>query len=254
MDIEKELANIEVYYSTHLTITLETVISSIHFWGYRITRMKNDSVKAVKDENRFSLYSFSNKEMPIMNKLDQINHDINNKPETIKKHILKMGIIYFFSLFEAFNREYFKLLFEFKPEIMKSKKKIEYEFLLGFDNYQDLLKSLALREVKDLLRLGIDDLVDEIYKKLKIDIKGDLKRWENLRENYYRRNIIVHNDCKISKDYISKMCLGKQQLGEELKCDIDYVWNCHNNIQDYIAYIDDSVRKKFKLKSLLDSL
>lgn len=71
-----------------------------------------------------------------------------------------MGLIYFFSLFEGFNKDYFQALFTFKPEIMKSKKKIDYEFLLDFNNNKDLSNALAQKEVDALGRSSIDDLVN----------------------------------------------------------------------------------------------
>ncbi|NVM35661.1 MAG: hypothetical protein HWN81_08695 [Candidatus Lokiarchaeota archaeon] len=34
MNINSELTGINVYYTTHLTFILETVISTMQFWGY----------------------------------------------------------------------------------------------------------------------------------------------------------------------------------------------------------------------------
>ena len=107
MSIESKLAGIQVYYSTHITFILETVISTMQFWGYNTTFTGDDSIKAIKDRFRGSFFhpQESSQETLTGNKLEKINYQINQKPETIRDHILKMGLIYFFSLFEAFNKE-----------------------------------------------------------------------------------------------------------------------------------------------------
>ena len=256
MSIESKLAGINIYYSTHLTFILETVISTMQFWGYNTTFMGDGSIKAIKDRFRRSFFrSQESKQEPFTgNKLEKINSQINQKPETIKDHILKMGLIYFFSLFEAFNKDYLQELYIFKPDLMKSKKrKVDLEFLLQFKNIEDLHKSQAQNQIERFSYLDIDKLARLILNKFNIDLKNNLVCWPNLRESYYRRNIIVHNDGKISDIYLQKLSLGREQLNEELNCDIEYIWKSHYDIQSYMDFIDDSIRKKFNLKSRLDS-
>lgn len=166
-----------------------------------------------------------------------------------------MGLITLFSLFEAFNKDYFQELYCFKPEIMKSKKKlIDLEYVLQFNNIEDLYRSLSQRELEKLGHMNIDDLAALLYKKFNIDLRKNLNCWSNLRESYYRRNLIVHTDRKVSKTYLEKCLSENLKLGQELACDIEYVWKCHRNLDFYINFIDNSIRKKFHLKSLLDSL
>ena len=257
MSIESKLAGISVYYSTHITFILETVISTMQFWGYNTTSMEDGSIKAIKD--RF-LPFFSHQQEPkqeilIENKLGKINSQINQKPETIKNLILKMGLVYFFSLFEAFNKDYFQEIYIFKPELMKSKEsKVDLDYLLQFKNIEELHKSLSQRQIERFGYLDIDKLAGLFLKKFSVDLKSNLECWSNLRESHYRRNIIVHNDGKISDLYLKKLSLESDRLNEELKCDIEYLWECHSNIESYMDFIDDSMRKKFNLKSLIDSL
>jgi len=257
MSIETKLAGINVYYSTHITFILETVISTMQFWGYNTTFTEDGSIKAIKDRYRTSFFpSQDSKQEPLMtNKLEKINFQINQKPETIKDHILKMGLIYFFSLFEAFNKDFFQTLFKFKPELMKTKDKhLNYEELLDFSDIDELYECIIQEEINNLGYLDIDQIADTLMDKFKINLKEDFEYWKQLRENYYRRNIIVHNDGKISEIYLRKMLLGKDQLNVQLNCDIEYVWKCHNIITSYINFIDESIRKKFDLNSLIESL
>ena len=59
----------------------------------------------------------------------------------------------------------------------------------------------------------------------------------------------------VTEDRDEEICIGSaDQLNEEINCDIEYLWKCHSNIESYMDFIDDSIRKKFNLKSRLDSL
>ena len=257
MSIDSKLADINIYFSTHLTFVLETVVSTMYFWGYNTTFMGGGSIKAIKDKTRPSIYSTSDikPEMLPTNMLEKLDIQINQKPETIKDYILKMGLITFFSLFEAFNKDYFQELYCSKPYLMKSKKKeVNMEYLLEFTNMEDLHRSLSLKEIEGFGYLNIDEIAALLFKKFKIDLKKDLKCWSNLRESYYRRNLIVHTDGKVSKTYREKCSLGKNQLDQVLPCDIEYVWKCHDNLRSYIDFINDSIRQKFHLKSRFNSI
>ncbi len=56
MSIESKLAGINIYYSTHITFILETVTSTMQFWGNNTTFMGDGSIKAIKDRNRPYLF------------------------------------------------------------------------------------------------------------------------------------------------------------------------------------------------------
>ena len=261
MSIDSKLAGIKIYYSTHITFILETVISTMQFWGYNTTFMEDGSIKAKIDRFRAPFFhpQESKQENLNGNKLEKINFQINQKPATIKDLIVKMGLIYFFSLFEAFNKDYFQELFIFKPDLMNGeKKKVDLEYLLQYKNIENLRKSLSQDLSQDLIErfayLNIDKLAKLIRKRFKINLKDDLECWSSLRESYYRRNCIVHNDGKMSEIYLKKLSLGNGMLDEELDCDIEYLWKCHRDIQSYMDFIDDSMRKKFNLKSRIESL
>ena len=257
MSIESKLAGINIYYSTHIILILETVISTMQFWGYNTTFPGDGSIKAIKDISRrfFSYPQESEQDTLIGNKLEKLNYQINQKPETIKDHILKMGLVYIFSLFEAFNKDYFQELYIFKPDLMKSKKKkISLEYILQFKTNEDLHKSLSQIQTERFGYLDIDELAKLILKKFNIDLQNNLDCWSNLRESYYRRNIIIHNDGKISEIYLKKLSLGNDQLNEEINCDIEYLWKRCYDIKSYMDFIDDSIRSKFNLKSLIESL
>ncbi len=88
--------------------------------------------------------------------------------------------------------------------------------------------------------------------KFNINLKEEFEYWEQLRENYYRRNIIVHNDGKISSVYLKKLELSDKEINNELKCDDNYLGECCRNIQNYIDFIYSSIKKKFSLTDIFE--
>ena len=183
MNIESKLAGITVYYSTNVTFILETVISTMLLWGYNTTFMKDGSIKAIKDRSRTFLFDNhdSTQNTLIRDKLEKIDLQINQKPETIKNFILKMGLIYFFSLFEAFNKDFFRELYILKPALMKSKNKVkDLDALLEFKNIEDLHKSLAQNQIEKFGYYDFDKLAKLILRKFKIDLENNLECWSNL--------------------------------------------------------------------------
>ncbi len=227
----------------------------MQFWGYNTTFMEDGTKKAIQDKNRFDLFSSVPHDISTKNKLEKINIQINQKPETIIEHIFKMGLISYFSLFEGFNKDYFQKLYVYKPEIMKTKNRsVDLEFLFTFKDYKELSEAVSQEEIEEFGYKNIDEIAELINEKLNINLKKNLKCWFDLRESYYRRNSIVHNDGKKSNIYLQKLSLEKEELNEPLINDIDYMWKCHDNLSTYIDYIDDSIRKKFKLKTIIDSL
>ena len=248
MSILSKLADIKYYYSTHLTFILETVASTMHFWGYRITFLEDGVIKAIKDPTVRSVYGNTDiklEDLPA-DLSEKLNIQINHKPDTIKNYILKMGLITYFSLFEAFNKDYFQELYNNMPHLMKSKKNaLNAEDLLEFKTMEDLHKHLALKEVEKFGYLNIDEIADLLDNKFKIDLRKDLKSWLVLRESYYRRNIIVHTDGKVSITYLEKCPSEKLKLGQELLCDIEHIWKRHSDLQSYMDFIHKSIEKKF---------
>ena len=131
---------------------------------------------------------------------------------------------------------------------MKSKNRtIDYEKLVEFDSLESLHKYLA-EEITDKLGYkDIDKLKDYISKRYNINLETDFKKWEALRDNYYRRNIIVHNNGRISELCIKKLNISPDLLNSKPTMNIDYLADASSNIQNYMDYIFKCFKEKFKL-------
>jgi len=111
----------------------------------------------------------------------------------------------------------------------------------------DLYECIIQKEINKFSYLDIEQIAQMLMDKFNINLKEEFEYWKQLRESYYRRNIIVHNDGKISSTYLRKLELPNEELNKELICDNDYLGECCRNIQTYIDFISSSIKKKFKL-------
>lgn len=122
--------------------------------------------------------------------------------------------------------------------LRKKSKTITFEEIISQGEYHKLIDYMIKKEMNDLFRQNIDDIYKDLKDDLHILLDGiqgmkfpsskksetELLKsqpdddddeeievsWEDLREIFYRRNIIVHNDGKIDKDYIKKVQKGNE--------------------------------------------
>jgi hypothetical protein len=106
--------------------------------------------------------------------------------------------------FEDYIRRCLEIVFEVRPESLKSPKTFTYEDILNCKDMKNLKDVMIAEEVNFALRDGIDGL----HKYLKTRNLGpDLSHysdWIDFRELFYRRNIVVHNNCYPDQDYSKK--------------------------------------------------
>lgn len=175
-------------------------------------------------------------------------HRLIEETDPKKNFLMRMTLVYLFAIFEAFNKDFFFKLYSSKPELMKSdQKQINYKEILNFTSLEELHNTIASREVEKFGRINIDELAIVLNDKFNIKIEEDFEYWNVLRENYYRRNIVVHYNGKISENYLKKMNLPPKKLNEDLVVDPSYVNFCSYNIGAYLDFIFNKIKEKFNL-------
>lgn len=165
-------------------------------------------------------------------------------------HFMNMILVYLMALFEGFNKQFFSTLFYHMSEQMKSKdKKINYEVLLNFKSIKNLHEYISEKETYEFGHMDIDKFGKELAKRYNFQLNEEFEYWEDLREKHYRRNIIVHNNGKISEIYLNKMNLSSENLNRKLNCDIDYLIDTNNNLKKYMSFIFTKIKEKFNLNT-----
>jgi hypothetical protein len=92
--------------------------------------------------------------------------------------------------------------------------------------------------------MNIDELDIELKKQFNINIEDLHTHWDDFRENYYRRNAIVHNDGIIDDNYVEKLNLDELSPNE---ITYNYVVTVFQNIQTLVEILKEKLIEKFNL-------
>jgi hypothetical protein len=120
-----------------------------------------------------------------------------------KNIIPNMSLVYAVALFEDFIQKTLLITFKNIPEALKTcQKSVTYEDLL---EYGDIEKAINAITEKELLVVNedIEEIKNYIVKKFSIDV-SKFVNWNDFKERFYRRNIIVHNSGMPNKLYREK--------------------------------------------------
>lgn len=131
--------------------------------------------------------------------------------------------------FENFLNEYFIWLINKYPDKYLSEKQIKYSELLKF-NYEDLRGELTKEAANSIMSQPLNDWLKTISHNHKISLEVISTQLKDFTEIYYRRNIVVHNNGKINRQYLAgiKADTNDYQLGQNLITDQQYVLKAIN--------------------------
>lgn len=150
-----------------------------------------------------------------------------------------MTVVSLVSLFDAYLAKLIRSLFETQPEILNASEKIiKYSDLIQYEKIDDAKEYLISSEIESIIRDSHTEQFKWIEGKLKIPLR-DLDSWKNFIEITERRNLFVHTDGVINKQYIAVCNMNgykfedEIKIGERLNVDPDY----YGNACDCIAEI-----------------
>ncbi len=90
-----------------------------------------------------------------------------------------------------------------------------------------------------------------VSKEFHLHISEQFDQWQELLENYYRRNMFVHNRGRIGRDYIKYVhTCSPERKGEPLKMDLNYMTTCIGNILSFFEFIHESMISYFHLSDM----
>lgn len=125
-----------------------------------------------------------------------------------------IGIV---SRYDGFLADLMKLLFADKPEILNgSDKEFKASDILTYADFNELKEVLVEKEIETLLRKNHVDQLQWLEAKLKLTLK-DFKLFPDFVEIMERRNLFVHANGIVSRQYISECKKNGYTLPEGLK-------------------------------------
>lgn len=117
-----------------------------------------------------------------------------------------------------------------KPEAYLHDKVISYDKLISSD-LQKLKNQLIGSEVEKLMH-GVSETISKINKIHKLHLENFQDLWDSYIEMDLHRNIIVHNNGKVNKDYLDAVPnkYKNVKIGEQIKCDRKIIEQKTNNL------------------------
>lgn len=136
--------------------------------------------------------------------------DIFNKYEiaggyemNFEQFIRKMGLVYLVMQFNEFLKSSIGNLFMINPEKLKSPTQIIFTELFDHKEIEGLQVDIAYREADQIIRTGIESINKFMKTNFKLNLRKD-PAWKEFTERFYRRNIMIHNNGVVNKQYRDK--------------------------------------------------
>lgn len=154
-----------------------------------------------------------------------------------------MALTHLITISETFLNDFFVDVLVSNPNMLKSEKLVKYEVILSFPSKKVLVKHLANEMTKQILEENIDEVANKINQRFSIDL-SKYPNFDAIREAFYRRNVIVHNNCIADRKYCQKVTDSK--IGEKIETDFKYMERTFKEIGKFVDYIDEKFSKKLK--------
>lgn len=151
--------------------------------------------------------------------------------------------------FLTFISELLVLIFQTRPETMRSNKMVKFVDILRYKTMDELITYLAEERVNELAYKGMRELADEISKGLGFDL---FPRSEDLDKAIYLvevRNLIVHNRGVINRLFLSRQPSCSPSIGQSLELKPQFILDSLRFLGQAALDIDNRASTKFNLPS-----
>jgi hypothetical protein len=197
--------------------------------------------KKINEKRRISTYKnailqFNAKNKFLRNMCESI--DLMQSSDLVRN----MSLVYLVAVFENFIQRVLLISFRKKPETLRTcQKNLNYEELLKFSNIDEVREGIIEKEIM-VVNEDIEDIRKYIKKRFGIEISEFVEdsekiqqfikmklgieiskafNWNEFKERFYRRNLLIHNSGMPNKLYRQKT--GYKGENECLKVSMEYL-------------------------------
>jgi hypothetical protein len=181
--------------------------------------------------------------------LDLISAELGTQFEsgTASRQIVEMGVCRLADNYECYLVDVIAGIHQTTPNILRSSDVVTVEFVLDFDNIDDLRAALVERKIMELGYGGFIELDKWCLDRLKIPLTEDETHKRTLIEIIETRNLIVHNRSKINARYQSKVKGSTFAIGDTRPVSFLYLWDAIYEICRSAFKFDETVAQKYPL-------
>ena len=151
--------------------------------------------------------------------------------------LYKSSFIMLISYLDFLISDLIHFYFQSFPESVSNDLSIKLGDLILCSNLEDAIRNISSEEIDKILFNNLNYQKKFFKEKFKIDLKENIIKWDLINEAIERRNIIIHNNCKVNKRYLNSINLDlipeKKKLlkeGIELTVNYDYFINIYYEV------------------------
>lgn len=136
-----------------------------------------------------------------------------------------------------------------KPQILKSAEKEPIDYILSFNNMEELAAAIAEKRIEGLFYGGIEDVAKYFESRLGVEIFDTTEHLDEVKYCFRVRNLIVHNRGRLTKEFINDFPSNAYEEGAMLLFDLQAVSRYNLFFQRVLVRLDDMIAKKFSLST-----
>lgn len=189
--------------------------------------------------------------------------ELNEKVDTtaLAYRLLPLNfVVSFVSQFDAYLGRLIRTMFEEKPDLLNStEKSIQLSSLLEFENIDEAKDFVIEKEVEGVLRESHLKQFKWLEGKLSIPLRKDLPSFSDFIEVTERRNLFVHCNGVVSRQYIDTCRQNKAKgleeiaIGQKLNADPGYYQKCYSVLFEIGVKLGQVIWRKLKPDELEDA-
>lgn len=138
-----------------------------------------------------------------------------------------------------------------RPQILKTSKESEkLDFILDFENIDDLKRALAEKKITELFYKGIDDIEKYFNDRLGISLFEDQDDKKEFGRFVKQRNLIVHNRGRITDEFVKEFPEFTHPSGYYFTFTFEDISIVHLALNNFLCTLDEEISAKFQLEKI----
>lgn len=215
-----------------LPVIARILIANAKTWSDNLSEfLRANDIEEVKNEDGSVKLS-----IPINKaaKFQKLLKEQNSSFESVNIAISNI-VVAIVSQYDAYLGELVRILFKINPSLLNvSNKQFPADQIFSFGSIDEFRDFLIEKELETVLRSSHTKQIEWLEKKLGIPLTKDLKIYQSFVEITERRNLLVHANGRVSKQYISECKehkvgdIEKIKEGCILTCNSEYARMCYS--------------------------
>jgi len=160
------------------------------------------------------------------------------------------------SQYDAFMGRLIEAMFRIKPEMLNtSEKSLTFSQIIQLGGIEEAREYILEKEIDGVIRDSHSDHFAYLENKLGMPLRKELKIWNKFIEITERRNLFVHCDGIVSRQYLAKCKesdfeVGEVKLGDRLSVPLEYFKESFQILYELAVKLTHTIWRKLKIDEI----